>query len=217
MTTKQALDKQILLEKYLSKSRLGKYAEISKSNDLEKILEIYRLNIKYSEKFYSALIQFEVILRNAINAQVTKDFGLNWFVNENLNLTEKHKNIIYKVILDLENNSKEVNSCNIISNLTLGFWLNLFNRDYDKNDDRNLWMKSLNKIFVNTSHKPRRSAIRERLEKFRNLRNRISHCEPIVQFPLDKYYYQLIEFVSWIDQDLSSWLEKEIEFNSIKK
>ncbi len=77
MTTKQTQDKQILLEKYLSKSRLRKYAEISQSSDLEKLLEIYRLNTKFSEKFYSALIQFEVILRNAINEQLTFDIGIN--------------------------------------------------------------------------------------------------------------------------------------------
>lgn len=70
-------NKQTLLEKYLSKSRLSKYAEITKSNDLEKILKTYRLNIKYSEKLYSALIQFEVILRNAINEQLIRDFGNN--------------------------------------------------------------------------------------------------------------------------------------------
>ncbi len=121
--------------------------------------------------------------------------------------------MIDDVILNLLKNSKIINSCNITSNLTFGFWVNLFNSDYDTT----LWRQSLYKIFEDSKKEPNRSFIRERLEKFRNLRNRISHCEPIVQFPLEKYYYQLIEFVSWIDKDLSSWLEKEIEFDLIKK
>ncbi|MES2677305.1 MAG: hypothetical protein V4612_03195 [Pseudomonadota bacterium] len=209
-------NQQILLEKYLSKSRLGKYAQIAQSDDLEKILEIYRLNIKYSEKFYSALIQFEVILRNAINQQLINDFGFNWFESESLNFTETQKSLINSVILDLSNNSKEINSCNVTSNLNFGFWINLFNRDYDK-DDRNLWMKSLHKIFVDVENMPKRSLFRERLKNFHKLRNRISHCEPIVQFPLDKYYLHLIEFISWMSQELADWLEGEIEFNSIQK
>ena len=205
-------DNQTLLEKYLSKSRLKTYTQIAQNNDFEKALEIYRLNIKYSEKFYSPLTQLEVILRNAINEQLILDFGADWYHKENINLVTAQREMVDEVILKLLNKSKDINSCNIISNLTFGFWVNLFNSDYDKT----LWRQSLYKIFEKNDKDLSRSTIRERLEKFRNLRNRISHCEPIImEIPLAKYYIQLIDFVSWIDKDLSIWLYEEIDFNSI--
>jgi hypothetical protein len=204
---------QILLEKYFSKSRLKKYAETIKSNDVEKILETYRLNIKYSEKFYSALTQFEVFLRNAINEQLILDFGNNWYDKDKIISAPKQRELINSLKLDLINGLKPLNSCNIVSNLTFGFWVNLFNPEYDKT----LWRKSLSTIFQHRGEIPERSLVRLRLMEFHKLRNRISHCELILQFPLDKYYIQLIDFVSWINQDLANWLEKEIEFDSIKK
>ncbi len=204
---------QTLLEKYLSKSRLKKYAQIAQNDDFEKALEIYRLNIKYSEKFYSALIQFEVILRNAINEQFRNSFGDAWHQGEKISFVPRQKGLISALKLDLKTNSKLINSCNIVSNLTFGFWVNLFNPEYDKT----LWRQSLAMMFNNKGKIPKRGIIRNRLKNFHMLRNRISHCEPIVQFPLLRYYRELIELVGWINNDLALWMDEEIDFNSINK
>jgi hypothetical protein len=60
-----------------------------------------------------------------------------------------------------------------------------------------------------------RAKIRERLEILRKLRNRISHCECIIYFPLEKYYCQFIEIVSWINSDIAKWFDEEINFSSL--
>src|SRR3989338_6338305 len=106
---------------------------------------------------------------------------------------------------------KEINSCNITSNLSFGFWINLFSSDYDKI----LWRSSLYKIFYTTKAKPGRGKLRERLEKFLILRNRISHCECIVHFPLQKYHLQLIEVIGWINSDIAKWLELETNLQNL--
>ena len=200
---------QPVLEKYLSKSRLSKYSKILDSDDFEKKLELYLFNIRCAERFHSILIQLEVILRNAINEQLILDFGSKWFCDEKLQFAPTQKQIIAKIILDLQQASKKIDACNVTANLTFGFWVNLFNSEYDQT----FWRKSLHKIFSNHQHISR-STVRERLEKFRNIRNRISHCEPIVQFPLVKYYGQLIEFISWLNKDLAIWIAAQINFKN---
>lgn len=191
-----------ILEKFFSNSRLARYKELAGEN--ADFISVYRLNTQESAKFFTALIQFEVVLRNAINEQLREDFGVSW-LNEVM-FNAKQQEMIGDVRLRLFEKKKEINNCNIISNLSFGFWVNLFSSDYDKT----LWRNSLYKVFYNTDARPSRSKVRERLEKFLILRNRISHCECIIHFPLQKYRQQLIEIISWINQDIARWFDEEI-------
>ena len=201
--------KKHVLEKYFSKARLEKYQKFSDQNI--DFIELYQLNMKCSEKFFTALIQFEVLLRNSINQQLVENFGEKWFDCELLNFSDKQRDMIQEVKLKLSSDKKESNSCNITSNLNFGFWTSLFS----PNCEKILWRKSLYKIFYNVASKPSRGRVRERLEKFRTLRNRISHCECIIHFPLKKYFSQLVEMLNWINSDIAKWLDEEINFSSI--
>lgn len=125
----------------------------------------------------------------------------------------KQKDLINSLKLDLENNSKPINSCNIVANLTFGFWVNLFNPEYDKT----IWRQILAMIFQGCGRIPKRGLVRDRLKNLHKLRNRISHCEPIVNLPLFKYYQELIEMVSWINNDVAIWLDEEIKFKKLSE
>ena len=255
-----------ILEKFFSKTRLEKYQNLADlAGQNSDFLKLYQNNSKYSEKFFTALSQFEVILRNAVNEQLIQDFGEDWFEEKCFNFSVRQKDMIRacfqtqrvsilpkfcatfwqnfaavsgiqkkflpknepkfgqkRNVVGLKTGSneakmrllgkkKEINSCNITSNLSFGFWINLFSSDYDKI----LWRSSLYKIFYTTKAKPGRGKLRERLEKFLILRNRISHCECIVHFPLQKYHLQLIEVIGWINSDIAKWLELETNLQNL--
>lgn len=199
-----------ILEKYFSKTRLEKIQVIGNC-DFSDGLVLYGLNMKCGEKLYTALSQFEIILRNAISDQLVKDFGNIWFENKKLIFLKKHRDLICEARASLETKGKEIDSCNITSNLTFGFWVNLFNPDYDKI----LWRVSLSKIFLDKEKPPARGLIRDRLKNFNRLRNRVSHCELILNPLLPQYYAQLIETLSWINSDIAQWLDEEINFSSL--
>ncbi len=199
------------LEKFLSKSRLAKFSSMSGSSSFQDCLEIYLLNMQCSAKLYTALSQFEIILRNAINVQLIESYGSTWFLNKNLFFTEHNTASLLKSQIQLKEKNKEINSCNITASLTFGFWVNLFNSDYDKI----LWRNILSNIFSAQHKKPSRGLIRERLKNFNRLRNRISHCEPVLGQKLTTYYLQLIETISWINPEIAKWLDEEIDFSRL--
>ncbi len=197
------------LEYFFSKSRIEKYQQYSGDKNF---IELYQLNIIWSEKFFTLLSQFEVILRNAISQKLIVDFGENWFNCQSLIFAAKQQQAIDEVTKRLLEKSKNLNPCNVTSNLSFGFWISLFSPNYDKT----LWRTSLYNIFSNSSTKLSRSKLRERLQKFLTLRNRISHCECIIHFPLVKYSQQLVETTSWINPEIANWFNKFVEFLAIQ-
>lgn len=195
------------LKIYLSEDRINKYIKLA-NKDIKKAIFLYRENKKYCQKFYIALYFFEIVLRNAVNNQLITDFELNWYDCEKINFTKKQSQIISKSKNDIRRDNKKINNSNVITGLTFGFWCHLFNSEYDKV----LWRTSLYKIFRNLEIAPKRSNVRERLQKFKKIRNRIAHCECIIQLPVKKYYNNLIEFLDWIDEDMAKWVKKEVNF-----
>jgi hypothetical protein len=106
----------------------------------------------------------------------------------------------------------------IVAELTLGFWVSLFNVEYE----RILW-KDLRRVFPNMQKRERqRKNVAPPLNHFRSFRNRIFHHEPIC-WNLKKIkliHSELITVLSWLNKDISIWLNDfdrfEIVYQNVK-
>jgi len=195
------------LKLYLSEDRLNRYYKLANCN-FKKAVVLYQKDLEYCQKMYKALNLFEIILRNAINTQFIQDFEEIWFSNKKINFSSRQLEVINKVKLKLMENDRSIINSNMVTRMTFGFWCNLFNPIHDKF----LWRPSLYKIFKNVKKSPKRSVARRYLESLREIRNRISHCECIIHYPVKKYYNNLIEFLDWIDGDVAEWVKNEVNF-----
>ncbi len=193
------------LEYFLSKNRLSTYLELANGNE-EEAIESYIENKIILEKIYSTLSELEVILRNAINNTLSKEIGLEWYNKKSVLIIPKHKEVVEKVTYEITKDNKQISNANIISNLNFGFWVYLFNADYDQN----LWSKHLHKIFTNKPKGLKRARVRMELDKFKKIRNRIAHCECILRYPYKKNYNEIIEFISWINPEISKWVDEVV-------
>ena len=93
----------------------------------------------------------------------------------------------------------------IVSELTLGFWVRLFNREYE----RILW-KDLRKAFPFLPKQQRqRRNVSAPLNNFRVFRNRVFHNEPILWnfTKLQEIHTEIQTLMGWINKDLSVWLQ----------
>ena len=170
------------LEKFLSKERMESYLEKAGYNK-ERAVLYYEFNVMVSHSFYVELHFIEISLRNKINNALIKSFGKDWYLNNNLllgNNKEKGISTIEKINDAIENIKKRklekklepiINNCDVISYLDFGFWTNLFCSNYKNN----IWDKCLRYEFEDFS----RREINKKLNKLRNIRNRIYHYEPI--------------------------------------
>ena len=96
----------------------------------------------------------------------------------------------------------------MVSNLDLGFWVNLFNHDY-------LWNEGLKKVFP---HKdlPRGEAY-DRLKKLNTLRNRIAHHEPIFHRNLQRDRADILETLGWICPTTKAWVKDHERMRDVIK
>ena len=185
------------LEYYLSEARLRPYLELA-NNDKEKAVELYKLNIEVSKNFYALLSYLEIFLRNKIDILLTKDISENWI--DKIQWRNKHLEQIEEVKNKIKRKKKIYNKHDIIGNLRFGFWVHLFDNNYQSS----LWYTSLNKIF---SFRTNRKYISRILKDVLEFRNRISHYEIIIKNDLLERNKNNISFlIKEIDKELYSWL-----------
>jgi hypothetical protein len=210
MSSKFLEEELDVIKKYLSNSRLETYKKISKkfynSETVFDLLAVYKRNIESSKSLYELLSYFEVFFRNAIDIKLTQKIGKNWF--NKIKWRKKHRKQIKEAKNSIKinkNMSKYIryNKNDLISNLSLGFWVHLFDGNYEKS----LWIEGgLNKIF---SVSMDRNGLNRDLREINNLRNRISHYEIILtnEEYLTKIQEKIIKIVNYINPILLRWLK----------
>jgi hypothetical protein len=206
MSTKTTINKEIITT-YLSAQRLEQYIVLA-NGDFDEAIELYIKNKQISASLQFLLNELEVILRNSINNLLTIEIGADWLTSAHLK--PQQAEIVNSVIAALMHDGKSITNSNIISNLSFGFWVYLFNAVYDKS----LWRQNLHKIFTNKPANFKRSKARLELHKFKNLRNRTAHCEYILKYPYEKYPQEIIEFISWIHPDMAKWVKEVCKYGN---
>lgn len=193
------------LNNWFSEQRFRKF-ESYVNGDASKAEELYKDNILLSEALYPVLSVFEVTLRNAIHIELEKYHGQeDWYevwrfypdLRGPLELVEN-------AMAQIQDRQENINPGKLIAEMTLGFWISLFNARYE----RILW-KPLRLCFKQMPKNQRqRHVVSSNLNKIRVLRNRVYHYEPICWNldALENNYQRIITTLGWIDKDLLKWI-----------
>jgi hypothetical protein len=202
------------LEKVFSGERMQKYFAGRPVDELKSMLH-YQCNIRVSEAFYPAISVLEVALRNSINRELTVKFdGPDWY--NHFSTTLGLNNLVKEVSTaqyQITRRHELVTPSKIVAELTLGFWVRLFNAEYE----RVLW-KDLRRAFPYLQKMDRqRHKVSAPLNNFRNIRNRIFHNEPICwNFSrLQERHNEMVTVMGWINRDLPAWLQPVDRFDHV--
>jgi len=218
------------IEKYISRARLQHYENIC-SGEPRKTLKLYQTNLRLSQAFYPILSLFEVILRNAIDYELTLLFSdNNWLINQQSRFmshrsftytdrrtgTIRHnhflKNSVAKSITEL---GAAATHGKIIADLKFGYWTALF----DITPYRILSGRPI-QIFSNLPAGANRILVHQKLNRIRDFRNRIYHNEPIIfgkdpsgnaTFDLsvaNQIYSDIKECFIWLNLDFAKWAKR---------
>ncbi|MBO5250476.1 MAG: Abi family protein [Bacteroidaceae bacterium] len=184
--------------------------------DDRKAIDHYRSNIELAESFYPCLSVFEVALRNALSRELQTMTGReDWYTifsdtpgltNLNRYITQAQKQII--------NCKESITASKVIVELTLGFWVSLLNREYE----RLLW-KHLHRAFpYMPKHLRQRKNVSAPLNSFRTFRNRVFHNESICWnlTRVSEIHDNLFLVMEWINKDLPLWLKNIDRFEETK-
>ena len=192
--------------KNLSTERLSRYL-IASNGDEWKAIDFYEKNLFISQALHPLVGTLEVVLRNNIHREVS-----SFLKNENWLFDAEHPSV--KLLLDhAKVNRKKLNTNTLIAELPFSFWTTMFERQtFLSYSGRPI------KIFKKLPAGVNRKVIKSKLTAVRQLRNRISHNEPICfegeRFSLgkvEKISAEVLTIFEWIDPIFPVWLKKYIK------
>jgi hypothetical protein len=173
--------------KTLSETRFARYLVACKGNEFRAIC-LYLWNTRLSQSFYLPLQNWEVALRNRLNAFLTWRYGALWpyapRVERELKAGEARRLREARERQEDQRGLKTAPTDTIVADLTGGFWTGLLSGGYDVLFS---WRYNLRPfVFPNDPTLDRKSA-HGLCADMNGLRNRIAHYEPIYHLPLDEY------------------------------
>ncbi len=184
-------------------------------HDEQRAINHYRCNLQLSEAMYVTLSVFEVTLRNALCRELIQMTGReDWYVilpntpglsNLNRYITQAAKQI--------SGRREQITPSKIVAELTLGFWVSLFNSEYE----RILW-KDLRRTFpYMPKNKRQRKNVSAPLNRFRAFRNRVFHNESICWniSRVRDIHAEMKEVLGWMNRDVPEWLSQYDRFQSV--
>jgi hypothetical protein len=205
-----------LRNKYLSRQRFNRYLLATGYNN-SRAKKLYAANIRLAQAFHPILGQFEVVLRNSLNAVLASHFAdPDWIINQKTGFM-RHPSLassnyfLKTCVQKSENNLTRryipITAGKIISDQMFGFWVAFY-------VPHHYALVGGQSIYV-FPHKPaieNRATIHRRLEEIKNFRNRMNHCEPLCfnANNIDCTYAMniraaLYDLIRWIEPELVSY------------
>ena len=218
-TAKQNYEKfqirQSFFRKSIFRGKDGTIFRVSHNNE-SKAIRMYEQNILLSESLEPCLSVFEVALRNAIIIQLERMArSKRWYICFRSNAVLRRLNDYVDVaITHIQNRGEQVTEDKINGELTLGFWVSLFNAEYE----RILW-KYLRLVFPNMPKGIRkRKNVSSPLNAIRILRNRVYHNESIGWDlnRLSELHNSINEVMRWMNIALPEWLKRIDRFKMVE-
>ncbi len=209
------------MDKYnysLNEERLKRY-KTSDNNTKEDVLNKYLLNIRLSKELYSVIALTEVTLRNHLNNAISSNIKEKWLLDENFVknfLKDKELARYLEVYKDFKKKGN-LTEGRLIAELSLGFWVNLFNKKYKVS----LWHKKevFETVFPNFDLRVhnRISFIYPKLKELQYIRNRISHQEAIFDHPkgLNNCYKEILLLLNWLSPEIKEMAMSICKFDEV--
>ncbi|MGD9580406.1 MAG: hypothetical protein AB7V50_03475 [Vampirovibrionia bacterium] len=203
-----------MYEEIFSEARLKRY-KVSLNDSEYDIINRYLWNIELSAAFYPVLTLLEVVLRNRIYYTIENNIKSGWLDENNSWFEGNYKTI--NNIIEVKKAHKIVVIDKLISELTLGFWVYLFNKSFKTIIwDKNGIFDSVFPYFdIKTTD--RLSVVAPRLRDLKNLRNRIFHHEAIFDNSdgLNNKYESVLLVLKWLSNDAYQLSKKISTFYSV--
>lgn len=194
------------LRKSISHERLEAYRQRRADSDDLNLYAHYAWNIVLSESLYPALQGLEVSIRNSIHDAASERFNTEYWFDDSGFLYPSEKESVQKAKEILIKSKKTLDAGRIIAELNFGFWTSLFDVRYEQR----LWPWLLKPVFPSMPRTERtRKTLSKRLNKIRQLRNRIFHHEPIWHWrDLRGQHAESLETIYWINPAMMKFIKE---------
>jgi len=184
----------------LSTERLGPYVSACRGDEAL-ALGLYRWNATASAGMHMCLGHVEVLMRNAMDAQLTAMSPIGpWYIILGPKLNAHAHEDVRKARTRATMNGRSETQGRVVAELAFGFWRYLASPQYH----RTLWTPGLRRAFPGV---PIGEASKT-LDRLLDMRNRIAHHEPIHNRDLAAIHADGCRVARWVDGSAAAWIEQ---------
>lgn len=225
----------------LSAARMLPYLERS-ANNQKQALQLYQWHGELTASVQTVLGNTEVILRNAIDAQLQTWTTANlpgarsWLLDQpaaplrSLSAA-KRKDALRRANkqaterpTDHRRHNQPVSHDDVLAQIMFGMWRDLLpnhlpNANPDTRENRNrtrLWDETLREAFPYV-HDPDGSVTFWRVAHLHRLRNRVSHVEPLLDIDVRAHIQEAFDLVASINPAVAQWLTGTSQVSAVLK
>lgn len=228
---------------FFGDSRFSTYLKAA-HGDVSLAYELYAWNARLAGAFHEVLGHAEVAVRNAIDTQLRgwnkqqsdnprnpgHAFSEEWCIDSaiplhglvNTSLVKAHGYAISAKSSRSSSHARkhaEITHDDLVSQLSFGTWNGLIPWPKSKSAPRlHLWEESIKKAFPNI--KPGLDGLRQvksPLNKLHHLRNRVAHCEPLLQVEANRRLQDIARLTGYIDQQIADWIMSQQRIREITR
>ena len=188
----------------ISPDRFGSYLKAA-GHDQAVAFELYVWNSHMGEAFYTPLQAAEIALRNRIDLGLRATFGDDWWRSPVfLSLIGTARRRMLKAVENrIINRQLPLVTSQVVAGLSFGFWTEALKPDFDAA----LWNDCFEETFPHLPQMETRASLLEKASSVVELRNRISHHEPIFKRDLSKDFATVMTLLKWICPSTHAWIK----------
>lgn len=179
----------------LSTDRLTRYL-VASGHDKQRAMRLYLWNSEVGATFYIPTQAVEVGLRNRINHALSAQFGEEWWANRQyISLLDQPRiNDLSQVKSRIYSRSLPLTTGQIVAGLSFGFWAGMLHRRYNPD----VWTRQLRLSFPYLPDIIDRRKLYDEVRNLVELRNRISHHEPLFRRNLMEDHRRTMQLLGWL-------------------
>lgn len=218
--------------RFFGDSRFKTYLDAA-HGDISLAYETYAWNARLAGAFHEVLGHAEVAVRNAIDVQLRiwnqrqtnnprnpgKTFNEEWCIDAAIPLHGLVKKALGNEVTSARNAKSSrpstharkhatITHDDLVSQLSFGTWNHLIPFPGRKSSPQiHLWEEAIQVSFPNI--KPGLEGLRQvktPLNKLHQLRNRVAHCEPLLQVEANGRLQDIARLAGYIDQKIADWI-----------
>ncbi len=188
----------------LSTDRFATYLVASGHNP-ERAMRLYAWNALVGETFYVPSQAAEVGLRNRINNALIAQYGNDWWNEQRfINTIDKKRNIDLSLVKNrIRARQLPMITGQIVAGLSFGFWAGMLQARYNPD----IWSRHLHTSFPHLPTNIDRKRLSYEVRNLVELRNRISHHEPIIRRDLMQDHSRVMQLLNWLCPTKAAWLK----------
>lgn len=203
------------IKKAISAARVQRYLDLA-NNDLRMAVRLHQWNAAVAGALLPTLHIAEVMIRNVALRRLSAKYGAQWYrdnelLDKRLGKTDLSRQL--RSVYQAERDKGRVGNLSdyITSELTFGFWVNVFTTKFHPH----LWKAEIHTILAGFPRNKNIDDLHDGVEFVRSFRNNVAHHKDLICKPTPDNYERTLTVIGMLCAKTRNMTEETSAFHSI--